>query len=430
MDDMYSGRWDDYECTCSQCGAPGQGEHCDVELANPCSGCICDSCASHFDVEWRVELERQRDLARECLKTADPQDNFPSRGKFYVSVDESLCGKAAFLPKLVKDEHGNIRFAFETRSREDYERAKKCTEEADMQSTLSPSYYYYDVETDRNGEIDATWCAGNLLTTPPANNWTFYAVKKTDRAKALGDFLSVHSNSLKTNPKWKKMYDTYFREGKLTRYDYIQLIAGRVKHPVNSTRPMQSIHDLGPDLTSRIHKRQREEEEAAAKRKPRKKKKVAAKPPASELAEPQVSLQVGKAYQRGAFMHIVQHIEGDRVWCLQVRIEEDNKEKGRWVHNIAGGCTVIMPLDALDPKKIMRPSQPQMVNIRSAIGVSNTQQAIAWIVSQGKEEILISSEYPYRVIKPEQPAPKPKPEATGFDFENHTFDGEPFHFSG
>ena len=122
----------------------------------------------------------------------------------------------------------------------------------------------------------------------------------------------------------------------------------------------------------------------------------------NDTLEPQASLQVGKAYQQDCFMHIIQHMDRDRVVSFQVRIEEYNGKRVSWKHRIAGGCTVSLPYDFLNSNDIMEPSQPQMVNIISAIDVSNTQEAIEWIVSQGKKEILLSYDYPFRVIKPEQ----------------------------
>jgi len=126
---------------------------------------------------------------------------------------------------------------------------------------------------------------------------------------------------------------------------------------------------------------------AAAAKKPEKPKKV----------------EVGRAYERGNFVYIVQHTDKYHVWAFQLHVWDGVAKEGYRirVHNVVGGCTVKFNHGDLDPTTVVELTQPWMTNIVTAIpGVATTRGALQWIVAQKDKEILMNSAYPYRVVKP------------------------------
>ena len=214
---MYSGQYDDYACVCSECERPGQGHSCDFELAFPCCNCLCDSCAGAADYQWLGELRAQVRQAKAMLQT-DADKVFAPR-KHWLAQWASICGDAAFLPRI---EDG--RFEFE--SSPDYETAKECTMRASCNGSLSSDASYYDIEIGEGGKFKSVWCGGNDLLERPENAYRPCRVTKHKRREALADFESVHSDA---SAEWRSLYKRFFyKPGSLSRYEYVQLIAGKV----------------------------------------------------------------------------------------------------------------------------------------------------------------------------------------------------------
>ena len=223
---MYSGEYDEYECTCNLCGGEGQGTQCDVELSNPCSGCICDGCAAGFDQDWLEDLREQARRAARLLKDPATPHTFKLRQHLVSATEHSLCGNTAFLPRL--EGKG---FAFEDSP--DYEFAEKCREEAIMRNTLPPNAYVMDIEVGADGKFKSLWCAGKDLLAPPrapGNNRDWTAVTMKERRKALLDLRSIHAGAPEA---WNALLERFVANpGSLNRFDYLQLLAGQVVTPV------------------------------------------------------------------------------------------------------------------------------------------------------------------------------------------------------
>ena len=173
---MYSSQFDDYECVCFECENPGQGHNCDFELAFPCCNCLCDVCAGAADDQWLGELRGQVRQAEAMLLT--DADKAFAPGKHWVAQWSSLCGAAAFLPRI---EGG--RFEFE--SSPDYQRAKESTMRADREGTLPPNACYYDIEIGEGGKVRSLWSGGNDLLECPKKRYYPCHVTKRQRRDAL-----------------------------------------------------------------------------------------------------------------------------------------------------------------------------------------------------------------------------------------------------
>lgn len=240
---MYTGQYDDYACVCSECERPGQGHNCDFELAFPCCNCLCDSCAGAMDCQWLGELRVQVRQAEAMLLT--DADNAFAPGKHWVAQWASLCGEAAFLPRI---EDG--RFEFESSA--DYDTAKACTMRADREGTLPPSACYYDFEMGDGGKLKSLWSGGNDLLERPANAYWPCRVTKRQRRDALKDFKSVHSDA---SDEWRSLYRRFFYlPGSLTRYEYVQLIAGRVAPKKKKAAPKRKRQEEGEDESEAVTK--------------------------------------------------------------------------------------------------------------------------------------------------------------------------------
>ena len=114
---------------------------------------------------------------------------------------------------------------FEFESSPDYETAKECTMRASCNGSLSSDASYYDIEIGE-GQVQVGLVRGQRFARAPAERVLAVPRDQAQAPRALADFESVHSDA---SAEWRSLYKRFYHKpGSLTRYEYVQLIAGKV----------------------------------------------------------------------------------------------------------------------------------------------------------------------------------------------------------